>query len=299
MIKILVIFLALVGGFFLGPLLQFNQGSAVFIIANYKISMSFNSFVILLLLVLFCLYLIDRLFKKIFNSKTAFGNWLRLKSPHKAKKLIEQAQFLLLEGNYQQAAKLFMKSAKGATNTTLSYLLAAQANIDNDQLIQANQMLEAAAATCQPSEKFAFQLVQVRLQLKNHEYDSAHTIIESLLNEKPRNAEVLRLADQLYYEMGNYQAVIDLLPIMYKVKTYSDSQLDQFKQAAYIARIKQLSTDNDPLALIKWWKSQPKAILNNTAYQKAMANYLKQLGQTVEADKLLESVAKIKDQERT
>lgn len=299
MLKILIIFFVLVGGFFLGPLLQGHQGSAVFVVANYRISMSFNSFLILLLLAILCLYIVYWLFKKIFNSKTVLGNWLRSKSPRKAEKRIEQAQIFLLEGDYQQAAKLFMKSARGATNTTLSYLLAAQAQIENDQLISANQLLEQAAKYCQPKEQLAFQLVQIRLQIKNHEYAAARTMIEQLRDQKPRNPEVIRLADQLYYEMGDYQAVIDLLPIMYKTKVYSESQLDQFKQAAYIARIKQLSTDVDPLALIKWWKSQPKAILNNIAYQKSMANYLKQLGQTAEADKLLSSITKIESRERT
>ncbi|OCG27030.1 hypothetical protein A9G11_00480 [Gilliamella sp. wkB108] len=299
MFKILIIFLVLVGGFFLGPLLQGHQGSAVFVVANYKITMSFNSFVILLLLALLCLYVIYWIFKKIFNSKTALGNWLRLKSPRKAEKRIEQAQIFLLEGDYQQAAKLFMKSAKGANNSTLSYLLAAQTQIENDQLIPASQLLEQAAKSCQPREKLAFQLIQIRLQIKNREYETARTTIEQLLNEKPRNPEIIRLADQIYYEMGDYQAVIDLMPVMYKAKTYSESQLDQFKQAAYISRIKQLSSDSDPLALIKWWKSQPKAILNNISYQKSMANYLKQLGQTAEADKLLVSISKIESKENS
>lgn len=299
MTRILIIFLVLVGGFFLGPLLQGHQGSAVFVIANYKISMSFFSFVILLLLAFLCLYLVYWFLKQIFNSKTMLGNWLRSKSPQKAVKRIEQAQLSLLEGDYQKAAKLFMKSAKGAKNTTLSYLLAAQAQIDNDQLIPANQSLEQAASSCQPREMFAFQLVQLRLQIKNHEYDNAQIIIERLLNEKPRNPEVLRLADQIYYETANYQAVIELLPAMYKAKVYTESQLDQFKQAAYIGRIKQLSTNGDPQALMKWWKSQPRAILNNVSYQKAMVYCLKQLGQTAEAEKLLMTITKIESQKRT
>lgn len=299
MTRILIIFLVLVGGFFLGPLLQGHQGSAIFVIANYKISMSFFSFVILLLLAFLCLYLVYWFLKQIFNSKTMLGNWLRSKSPQKAVKRIEQAQLSLLEGDYHQAAKLFMKSAKGAKNTTLSYLLAAQAQIENDQLIPANQSLEQAARSCQPREMFAFQLVQLRLQIKNHEYDKAQIIIERLLNEKPRNPEVLRLADQIYYETSNYQAVIELLPAMYKAKVYTESQLDQFKQAAYIGRIKQLSTCDDPQALMKWWKSQPRAILNNISYQKAMAYCLKQLGQTVEAEKLLVTITKIESQKRT
>lgn len=299
MLKILIIFLALVGGFFLGPLLQGHQGSAVFEIANYKISMSFISFVILELLGLLCLYICYWLFEKIFNSKTMLGYWLRSKSSKKSAKRLEQAQLSLLEGDYKQASKFFMKSAKASTNTALSFLLAAQTQIDNDEVIPANQSLEQAAKHCQPNELFAFQLVQVRLQIKNREYDAARVTIENLLNEKPRNPEVLRLADQIYYDTQDYQAIIDLMPAMYKAGAFSESQLDQFKQVAYVSRIKQLSTDSDPLALIKWWNSQPKAIVNNVAYKKAMANYLNQLGQTAEADKILNSITKLELKERT
>lgn len=299
MLKILIIFLVLVAGFLLGPLLQGHQGSAVFEVTNYKVSMSFNSFVILELLALFCLYIVYWFLKKIFNSKTILGEWLRSKSPKKVVKRLEMAQISLLEGDYQQASKFFMKSAKVSNNSALSYLLAAQAQIDNDELVSANQSLEQAAQNCQPNEIFAFKLVQIRLQIKNREYASARTTIEQLLNEKPRHPEVLRLADQLFYDMGDYQAVIDLMPAMYKVKAYSESQLDQFKQAAYIGRIKQLSADSDPLALIKWWKSQPKAILNNMAYQKAMANYLNQVGQTAEANKIINAINKLENKERT
>ena len=299
MLKILIIFLALVGGFFLGPLLQGHQGSAVFEVANYKISMSFISFVILELLGLLCLYICYWLFEKIFNSKTMLGYWLRSKSPKKSAKRLEQAQLSLLEGDYKQASKFFMKSAKASTNTALSFLLAAQTQIDNNELIPANQSLEQAAKHCQPNELFAYQLVQVRLQIKNREYDAARVTIENLLNEKPRNPEVLRLADQIYYDTQDYQAIIDLMPAMYKAGAFSESQLDQFKQVAYVSRIKQLSTDSDPLALIKWWNSQPKAIVNNVAYKKAMANYLNQLGQTAEADKILSSITKLELKERT
>lgn len=299
MLKILIIFLVLVAGFLLGPLLQGHQGSAVFEVANYKVSMSFNSFVILELLALFCLYIVYWFLKKIFNSKTILGEWLRSKSPKKVVKRLEMAQISLLEGDYQQASKFFMKSAKVSNNSALSYLLAAQAQIDNDELVSANQSLEQAAQNCQPNEIFAFKLVQIRLQIKNREYALARKTIEQLLNEKPRHPEVLRLADQLFYDMGDYQAVIDLMPAMYKVKAYSESQLDQFKQAAYIGRIKQLSADSEPLALIKWWKSQPKAILNNMAYQKAMANYLNQVGQTAEANKIINAINKLENKERT
>ncbi|MDF7667385.1 heme biosynthesis HemY N-terminal domain-containing protein [Orbaceae bacterium ESL0727] len=294
MIKLLIIFLVLVGGFFVGPLIQGHQGSATFLVANYAITMSFNTFLILQIIFLLVLYMIYWLLRKLFYSKTAFGNWLRSKSPRKAAKRIEQAQLLLLEGNYQQAGKLFSQGAKGAHNKTLAYLLAAQAQIDNNQLISANQLLEQAAKSCGTKELFAFQLVQIRLQIKNNQYAIARTNIDKLLADKPRNPEVLKLADQIYYEIGDYQAVIDILPIMYKTNVYSESQLDQFKSVAYIKRMKQLSIDSNPDALAKWWLAQPKEIRKNAIYQKAMASYFEQMGNTAEAEKMQLQIAKNK-----
>lgn len=273
MLRILIIFLVLVAGIVVGPMLAGHQGMVMFQTSGYRVTMSLTTFIFIELCLLLLIFIVYWLFKKIFYSKTAFGSWLRAKSPKKVRKQIEQAQLFLLEGDYKKASKLLAKSARKAENSALTYLQAAQAEINNNQFDAAREHLDIAAKTCQENEKFAFKLVQLRLHIKTKQYDLARHSVESLLDEKPRNPEVLRLADQLYYELKNYQSIIEILPSMYKSGAFNEAQLDQFKNVAYIGRIKQLVETEGVEQMMQWWKEQPKAIRNTPLYQDAITVY--------------------------
>ncbi|RKS87225.1 HemY protein [Orbus hercynius] len=273
MLRILVIFLVLVAGMIIGPILANHQGIVLFQTSGYRIKMSLTTFILAQALLLLLLYIVYWLLKKLFYSKTSFGEWLRSKSPKKSLKRLEQAQLALLEGDYKKASKLLAKSAKGATNNTLTYLQAAQAEINQNQFNEAREHLEEAAKTCQDKERFAFKLVQLRLYIKSQQYPLANLAVEKLLEEMPRNAEVLRLADHLYYETKNYQAIIEILPTMYKSAAFDETQLDRFKNVAYIGRIKQLADNEGIDQMMKWWQAQPKIIKQNRIYQDTIEIY--------------------------
>lgn len=290
MLRMLIIFLILVGAFFAGPFMQGNQGAASFNIGNYLIEMSFATFLVLELVFLFLLYLLYQIATKIFHSKSFLGNWLRSKTRTKAAKQVELAQLCLLEGDYQQATVLFSKSAKNTQNKALFYLFDAQQQIDKNQLVSAYQSLEKAAEFCTTKEKFAFQIIQLRLQLKNRDYELARKTIEKQLAEKPRNIEVLKLAYQIYSDSSHYQEAIELLPMMQKVGIYNESHMEQLKQHTYLNLINQLASKGDPLALINWWKSQPKVVKRDVIYQNAMKKHLVPLTQLKEAIDLLASL---------
>lgn len=140
--------------------------------------------------------------------------------------------------------------------------------------------------------EFAFKLIQLRLLTKQQDYQAAQRVLDTLLNNNPRHPEVLRLAEQLYYQTQNYQAIIDMIPALIKAKAYPEEQLAQLKKAIYIERIKQLSQQNEtPSALIRWWKSLPRSIRNNEVYQKTIASYLQQLHlEDQDAKKLLSTL---------
>lgn len=273
MLKILIIFLVLVAGMMVGPILANHQGIVMFQTSGYRITMSLTTFILAQACLLLLLFIIYWLFKKIFFSKTSLGRWLRAKSPKRAIKRIEQAQLYLIEGDYKKAAKLLSKTAKATSNSTLTYLQAAQAEINTNQFDTAREHLDIAAKTCQLNERFAFKLVQLRLHIKSKQYDLAKRAVINLLEEKPRNPEVLRLADELYYTIKDYQAIIDLLPSMYKSEAFDEIQIDKFKNSAYIGRIKQLADTQGVENMLLWWKEQPKAIRNTPIYQDAIAVY--------------------------
>lgn len=294
MLKTLLIFFMIGAGIIIGPSLAGQQGMALFKIGGYRLTMSFTTFVIIDLLLFLIIYWIYWLLREILSAHHIFSRLLQFIFPNQSVKKVEKGQLMLLEGNYLKAEKLFTQGAKTASNKTLIYLLAAQTAIDSNHLITANQLLEQAALTCTDKENLAFHIVQIRLQIKNNELNVAKNQIEALLAKYPKNAEILRLAYQAYFKLENYQAIIDYFPMMYKNNAYEENKLDQYLQASYIARIQQLAQDANPNALQEWWREQPKAVKNNSLYQKEVAFHFSKLGQYAQAAELNRIIEKNK-----
>src|SRR5699024_9508544 len=130
---------------------------------------------------------------------------------------------------------------------------------------------------CDDKDRFTFDIVRTRIQIENKEASAAEASVERLLSQKPRHPEVLRLAEKAYLLSGNYQALIDLLPTLYKVQTHSDVELDELKQVAYQRQIRKLS-EHGRHALRTYWEKQPRAIRHNLHLQADVAKYLLYLG---------------------
>lgn len=291
MLKTLIIFLMIFAAMIAGPFIAGEQGLALFRIAGYQVKMSFITFlmftIVLFLFLIFCYSFFD----KLFGSQNIFSGLLNFIFHYNT---MQKAQLMVLEGNYKKAKKLLNKNAKNAENPALAYLQATQIAIDNYDLKSANALLEKAALTCTDKEKLAFQLVQTRLLLENNKLNEAKILVEKLLSTHPRQSEVLRLADNVYYALGNYQKVIDIVPAMYKANVYPKDQVKQYEQIAYIGLIKQLAKQPEVLALKNWWYKQSKSIKQNIIYQKEVAQQFHLLGQDSEAEKILTQIKKQK-----
>lgn len=295
MIRILIIFLIAAAVMVIAPMLAGHQGMVFFQVAGYRIKMSFTLFVFAEM-VLFCLlYLCYWLLKEISLSHHSLRRLWYFIFPNNSAKKVQNAQLLFLEGRYKAAEKLFAKAAKASQHQTVLYLQAAQSAIEANDLISANELLENAALTCTDKEKMAFQLVQIRLQIKNNELVQAKKQITTFLDDHPRHREGMILAKQIYTGLHDYQSIIEMIPVMYKVQLYPEIQLDQYKQTVYLNRIQQLANGPDTQALYHWWQTQPKAIRQNLLYQQEVAQYLTQIGQLSEAQKIHALIAKHKN----
>lgn len=291
MLKTLIIFLMIFAGMIAGPFIAGEQGLALFRIAGYQVKMSFITFLIFNILLFLFLIFCYSFFDKLFGYNNIFSYLFNLLFHYNT---MQKSQLMVLEGNYKKAKKLLSKNAKNAENQALAYLQATQVAIDNYDLKSANVLLEKAALTCTDKERLAFQVVQTRLLLKNNKLNEAKIRVETLLDTYPRQPEVLRLADNIYYTLGNYQKVIDIVPAMYRANAYPKDQVKQYEQIAYIGLIKQLAQQPEISALKNWWYKQSKSIRKNIIYQKEMVQQFNLLGQDSEAEKIRTQIKKQK-----
>ncbi|MCT4700449.1 protoheme IX biogenesis protein HemY [Enterobacteriaceae bacterium H20N1] len=273
MIKVLLLFLLLIAGIVLGPMLAGHQGYVLIQTDNYNVETSVTGLVIILILTMVVLFVIEWLLRRIFHTGARTRGWFVGRKSSRARKQTKAALLKLAEGDYQQVEKLMAKNADHAEQPVVNYLLAAEAAQQRGDEIRANQHLERAAELAD-NDQLPVEITRVRLQLARNENHAARHGVDKLLEIAPRHPEVLRLAEQAYVRTGAWSSVLDILPAMHKVQVGDEAHLAALQEQAWIGMMDQAMADQGNDGLKTWWRNQNRKTRHETTLQVAMAEHL-------------------------
>ncbi|QIX95635.1 protoheme IX biogenesis protein HemY [Cedecea sp. FDAARGOS_727] len=273
MIKVLLLFLLLIAGIVLGPMLAGHQGYVLIQTDNYNIETSVTGLVIILVLTMLVLFAIEWVLRRIFRTGARTRGWFLGRKRSRARKQTKAALLKLAEGDYQQVEKLMSKNADHAEQPVVNYLLAAEAAQQRGDEIRANQHLERAAELAD-NDQLPVEITRVRLQLARNENHAARHGVDKLLEVAPRHPEVLRLAEQAYLRTGAWGSLLDILPAMEKVQIGDEAQRTALQQQAWIGLMDQAMADQGNDGLKSWWRNQSRKTRHQTTLQVAMAEHL-------------------------
>ncbi len=273
MIKVLLLFLLLIAGIVLGPMLAGHQGYVLIQTDNYNVETSVTGLAIVLILTMIVLFAIEWILRRIFRTGARTRGWFVGRKSSRARKQTKAALLKLAEGDYQQVEKLMAKNADHAEQPVVNYLLAAEAAQQRGDEIRANQHLERAAELAD-NDQLPVEITRVRLQLARNENHAARHGIDKLLEIAPRHPEVLRLAEQAYVRTGAWSAVLDILPAMDKVQVGDAAHRAALQEQAWIGMMDQAMADQGNDGLKSWWRNQSRKTRHETTLQVAMAEHL-------------------------
>lgn len=273
MIKVLLLFLLLIAGIVLGPILAGHQGYVLIQTDNYNIETSVTGLVIILVLTMVVLFAIEWVLRRVFRTGARTRGWFLGRKRSRARKQTKAALLKLAEGDYQQVEKLMSKNADHAEQPVVNYLLAAEAAQQRGDEIRANQHLERAAELAD-SDQLPVEITRVRLQLARNENHAARHGVDKLLEVAPRHPEVLRLAEQAYLRTGAWGSLLDILPAMEKVQIGDEAQHTALQQQAWLGLMDQAMADQGNDGLKSWWRNQSRKTRHQTMLQVAMAEHL-------------------------
>ncbi|NIY49847.1 protoheme IX biogenesis protein HemY [Cedecea colo] len=273
MIKVLLLFLLLIAGLVLGPMLAGHQGYVLIQTDNYNVETSVTGLAIVLILTMIVLFAVEWILRRIFRTGARTRGWFVGRKSSRARKQTKAALLKLAEGDYQQVEKLMVKNADHAEQPVVNYLLAAEAAQQRGDEIRANQHLERAAELAD-SDQLPVEITRVRLQLARNENHAARHGIDKLLEVAPRHPEVLRLAEQAYVRTGAWSSVLDILPAMDKVQVGDETHRAALQEQAWIGMMDQAMADRGNDGLKAWWRSQSRKTRHETTLQVAMAEHL-------------------------
>lgn len=273
MLKVLLLFLILIAGVVIGPIVAGHQGYVLIQTDNYDIQTSVTGLVIMLVLFFLAFLAVEWVLRRIFRTGSRTRGWFLGRKRTRARKQTKAALLKLAEGDYLQVEKLLTCNADHAEQPVVNYLLAAEAAQQRGDEFRTKQYLERAAEVAD-TDQLPVDITRVRIQLARNEDHAARHGVDKLLEVAPRHPEVLRLAEQAFLRTHAYSALLDILPAMRKINLYPEERLLDLQQQAYIGLMNQAMADGGSEGLKSWWNNQSRKVRHEIPLQVAMAEHL-------------------------
>ncbi|MEH2921934.1 protoheme IX biogenesis protein HemY [Samsonia erythrinae] len=273
MLKVLLLFLILIAGVVIGPMVAGHQGYVLIQTDNYDIQTSVTALVIMIVLFFLAFLAVEWVLRRIFRTGARTRGWFLGRKRSRARKQTKAALLKLAEGDYLQVEKLLTRNADHAEQPVVNYLLAAEAAQQRGDDFRTKQYLERAAEMAD-TDQLPVDITRVRIQLARNEDHAARHGVDQLLEAAPRHPEVLRLAEQAFLRTQAYNALLDILPAMRKIDLHPEAYMLDLQQRAYIGLMNQAMADGGSEGLKQWWNNQSRKVRHEIPLQVAMAEHL-------------------------
>lgn len=273
MLRVLLLFLILIAGLVLGPLLAGHQGYVLIQTDHYNVETTITSLVVMIIALYAVLFALEWIVRRILRTSHRTKGWFLGRKRQRAHKYTNAALLKLAEGDHLQVEKLLMRNADHAEQPVVNYLLAAEAAQQRGDNQRIQQYLDRATALAD-DDQLPVDITRVRIQLAQGEYHAARHGIGRLLDLYPRHPEVLRLAKQAYLHTSAYSALLDILPVMHKMQLLGDDELLTLQHQAYIGLMDTTIEDNQEKssseALKRWWYDQSRKLRKDVVLELAV-----------------------------
>ena len=185
----------------------------------------------------------------------------------RAFKQLEKGLLALTEGDWGAAEKALEKSASRQGKATAHYLAAAQAADSQDAHERREYYLEQADSGGS-RKRFLVELTRARMLLANGNRATALPILQDLHARRRRHPQVLELLSRCYRELGEWDELRALLPVLRKADVLDDDQSQALQEEIAVNKLRS-GTNAEELQAA--WKKLPRAIRRHATVVDAFA----------------------------
>ncbi len=176
----------------------------------------------------------------------------------RSRKLLNQGLIDLAEGRFEQAENNLIKLVDYSESPFLHYLVAARAAQLQGKHDERDSYLKAAHEA-RPEAEIAIGVTQAELQLAHQQTEQALATLTHLRTIAPRHDYIAMLLARAYYELEDWQPLVELLPEIRKKKLIKDSRLKKMEAGAYEGMLSSIAISGDAAALEKAWYKIPRS----------------------------------------
>lgn len=290
----LLIFLvvALVVGGAVGTLMARDPG---YVLVTYE-DMTFETSVWFALLALTVAYFVVRfvfwIVIRLIRSGTGVAAWRQNRRARVAQARTIRGLLLVGEGDWSAARKALLADAEQVESPLINYVGAARAANEMGDVAERDELMKKAGDST-PGSTLAVTLTQAELQISARQHRSA---IETLLSAKaaaPNQSRILRLLADCYEQIGDWKALLSLLPELERRKVMAADRLQASRLRWSIGYFEHPPTGADVAPqLIGQWNALDNDVRSEPSLIAACAEALTIAGAGVEAEAVLSKALK-------
>ena len=270
------------------------QGDPGYVLAVYKhwsVEMPLWLAIVLLVLGFFLLSYLLKLFQYLGSFSSRYQQWRAKRRRNRALTQTSKGFMTFIDGNWEQAEKLLIRSVANSETPLINYLIAARAAQAQGQDEKRDGYLKLANESTKGAE-LAIGLTQAELQQEHHQLEEALATLETLRKSAPSHKRVLSLLKDVYCQLEDWDGLLKLLDPCRREKVIDDTQYQALQKQAALAFLKNALELDDRIQLKKAWAGVPKNLSRDPDLVAFYADALCALGEGSDAEKLLRETLK-------
>lgn len=239
-------------------LVQNDPGFVLIKYADFSIetSLAFGIVIVIAAMVLF--HLTWKILRSIWRLPNSMKRQSQNRRFERSRKLLNQGLIDLAEGRFDQAETNLIKLVEYSESPLLHYLAAARAAQLQGKHDERDSYLKAAHEA-RPEAEIAIGVTQAELQLAHQQTEQSLATLTHLRSIAPRHDYIAMLLARAYFELEDWQPLVELLPEVRKKKLISDKRLRKMEAEAYKGMLSSVATSGDAAALEKAWYKIPRS----------------------------------------
>jgi HemY protein len=237
-------------------LVQKDPGFVLVKYGDYSVETSLAFGIIAVVIAALLIQFIFRVLMGIWHLPGAVKQQSRGRRFNKSRRFLNQGLIDLAEGRFDQAESNLVKLVEFSESPLVHYLAAARAAQLQGKHDERDGYLKAAHEA-RPEAEMAIGVTQAELQLAHQQLEQSLATLTHLRGIAPRHNHVLRLLARVYFELEDWQSLVELLPEIRKKKLLKNSILENMEGKSYRGFL--ATAKSNQAALEKAWARIPKA----------------------------------------
>jgi len=262
-----------------------STGYVVIVAAPYRIELSLNLLVFLIIAGYFAFYALARMVSTLAAIPARVRAYREERQRSKLRQSLTDALLAFFQGRYASAEKSAAAALTGDETKGVAAIIAARSAHELGRFNEREQFLDHAKGSA-PDVDQARLTTLADLLVSQERYTEALAVLNDLSARDARNLRLLRLKLQAEQALRNWNEVLATVASLAKLGGLGPAEVASARRAAHLGNLSRKA--HDALALAAYWKLLPAEMRVDSAVAATAARYHLALGGNAEAQAIIE-----------